>query len=92
MGIKMDRLIERAARASEDFGPILRDLRKQRGLTQSQLSELSGLKQQTISAVENGTRNAELKTIFAILSVFNMELLVRARAQRVRGYAPGRGT
>ena len=84
--------MEISIRAAGDFGPILRDLRKQRALTQGQLSEITGVKQQTISAIESGTRNAEMKTIFAILSALNLELVLRARAKHTRGFAPGRGS
>ncbi len=59
-------------------------------LTQGGLSKLTGIKQQTISAIESGTQQASLTTLFAILSTLNLELVVTKRAQRIKGYAPGR--
>jgi HTH-type transcriptional regulator/antitoxin HipB len=74
-----------------DIGPLVRFIRKQRNLTQAELSKLTRLKQQTISAIENGTQQAKLKTLFAILSTLNLELVVRQRSTKHSGgYAPGR--
>lgn len=41
------------------LGQTIRDIRKRRGLTQKQLSELTGLKQNTISNHENGNRSID---------------------------------
>ena len=79
----------KSIRSPNDIGNLLVFLRKQRNLTQSELSKLTGIKQQTISAIENGTQQAQLKTLFALLSTLNLELVVRPRVQRTHGYAPG---
>ena len=81
---------DKGIRSSSDIGPILRSLRIQNKLTQNDLSKSTGIKQQTISAIENGLQNPELNTLFAILSYLNLELVVRAREQRTHGFAPGR--
>lgn len=41
------------------LGQTIREIRKRRGLTQKQLSELTGLKQNTISNHENGNRSID---------------------------------
>ena len=81
--------MEKSVRTSDDFGPIIRDLRLKLHLTQVELSERVGIKQATLSSIERGSKNAEMKTIFAILSGLNMELTVRPRVKRPAGYAPG---
>lgn len=45
----------------------LRYMREKKGLTQYRLSEVSGIPQQTISAIENGTRkNPGIETLLPI--------------------------
>lgn len=82
--------VSKSIRSPSDVGVLIHHLRKQRGLTQTELSKMTGIKQQTISAIENGVQNAELKTLFLILSTLNLELVARPRTQRSHGYAPGR--
>lgn len=41
-------------------------IRKEKGLTQEQLSELSGLSQQYISDLERGKRNPTIVTIYEL--------------------------
>lgn len=86
-GLEMDLI--KSLRSASDVGVLIYNLRKQRELTQVELSQMTGVKQQTISAIETGVQNPELKTLFAILSTLNLELVVRKRAQRTRGYSPG---
>lgn len=81
---------DKGIRSPSDIGPILRSLRTENKLTQKDLSQFTGVKQQTISAIENGLQTPELSTLFAILSYLNLELLVRPREQRLHGFAPGR--
>lgn len=81
---------DKAIRSPNDIGPLLRALRTQHKLTQQDLSKFTGIKQQTISAIENGQQKPELSTLFAILSYLNLELVVRLREQRSHGFAPGR--
>ena len=83
--------MDNVIRAISDIGPALRALRKKNGLTQNKLSKLTRVKQQTISAIENGSQRANLKTLFAILSALKLELIVQSRAERKHGYAPGKG-
>ncbi|WP_345940292.1 helix-turn-helix transcriptional regulator [Sphingorhabdus sp. Alg239-R122] len=53
-------------------------IRKERGLTQEQLSELSGLSQQYLSDLERGKRNPTIVTIHEIalaLDVTHVEIV-----------------
>lgn len=53
-------------------------IRKERGLTQEQLSEISGLSQQYLSDLERGKRNPTIVTIYEIamaLEVSHIKLL-----------------
>lgn len=53
-------------------------LRREKGLTQEQLAEISGLSQQYISGLEQGRRNPTIVTIHELataLGVSHLELL-----------------
>ena len=48
--------------------------RKEKGLTQKQLSELTGISQADISRIENGTRNPSLGMIKRLAAGMGMQL------------------
>lgn len=48
--------------------------RKKKGLTQKQLSELTGISQADISRIENGTRNPSLEMIKRLATGMGMRL------------------
>ena len=53
-------------------------VRRERGLTQEQLAEMSGLSQQYLSGLERGTRNPTIVTLYEVataLSTTPVELL-----------------
>lgn len=59
-------------------GSNLARIRKERGLTQEQLSELSGLSQQYLSDLERGKRNPTIVTIYELslaLRVSHVDLI-----------------
>lgn len=49
-------------------------VRKERGLTQKQLSELTGISQSDISRIENGTKNPSLEMIKSLATGMGMRL------------------
>ena len=49
-------------------------VRKEKGLTQKQLSELTGISQADISRIENGTRNPSLEMIKRLAIGMGMRL------------------
>lgn len=67
------------ARSPEQLGNAIRRARKKRGMSQSELGEKAGLRQETISLIENGNPAAKLETILAILSVLGLELQISSR-------------
>ncbi|MGP9833375.1 helix-turn-helix domain-containing protein [Marinobacter sp. NSM] len=54
------------------FGARLQKIRKNRGLSQEQLAEISGLHRTYISSLERGARNPTLTTIFVIACALDM--------------------
>ena len=55
-------------------GSKIRMLRKDRGLTQSELSQRIGVQQSDLCRMENGEYKVSLETLFKILGVFKMDI------------------
>jgi transcriptional regulator with XRE-family HTH domain len=56
------------------FGIVLRELRKQRGLSQEVLAHESGLERNYISLLELGRNSASLKTLFKLSPVLGVSI------------------
>ena len=54
------------------FGTVLRELRKQAGLSQEQLALSADLQRNYISLLERGLNSASLKTIFKLADVLQI--------------------
>ncbi|GAA0374645.1 hypothetical protein GCM10009092_43590 [Bowmanella denitrificans] len=54
----------------------LRDERKRRGISQSQVADLVGLRQGTVSRFESSPEKMQLDTLFRLLSALELELSV----------------
>lgn len=61
--------------AGEVFGKRMRDVRQERGLTQVQLSERSGLTQARISELEHGSRMPNLVTILRLAVALDCKVM-----------------
>mgnify|MGYP005877820723 FL=1 len=67
-------------RDPQQLGAALQQERKRQGLTQTQLAEKAGLRQQTISAVEGGKPRSELQVIFDIMTALGLEVTLHRRS------------
>ena len=56
------------------FGIRIKELRIEKGLTQEQFADLSGLHKNYIGMVERGERNPSLKNIEVIALAFNISI------------------
>ena len=52
----------------------MREARQNSGLTQKQASELSGLRQATISKIENAPASCTIETLLRLARVYQLEL------------------
>lgn len=59
---------------NKEFSQILKNLRKNSGYTQKELSELLGVGQTTVANYENGVRIPDIGILVAIANVFNVSL------------------
>lgn len=60
--------------SAKDLALYLNDKRKQLKMNQSEVAELVGLKQDTISKFENSPDNSRIDTLFRILSALNLNI------------------
>ena len=67
------------ARSPEQLGNAICRARKKHGMSQSELGEKAGLRQETISLIENGNPAAKLETILAVISALDLELEIAER-------------
>jgi HTH-type transcriptional regulator / antitoxin HipB len=68
------------ARTPKQLGNAIRNVRKGRGLSQTELGERTGLRQATISQIEAGGGGAKLENILKVLAVLGLELRIDPRS------------
>ena len=70
------------ARPPKQLGTIIQRTRKQRGLTQTGLANLAGLRQELISKIETGHEGTKLSSIYALFAALDLELVIDVRSAR----------
>ena len=69
------------ARTPAQIGAVIRRQRKRLGWTQTQLGQRAGLRQETISLIENGHPAARLDTLLDVLAVLDLEFNILSRTR-----------
>lgn len=69
------------ARDPKQIGNLIRRARKQQGLSQSELGRQAGLRQETISLIENGHPAAKLETLLAVVAALDLEFRLGPRSK-----------
>jgi HTH-type transcriptional regulator/antitoxin HipB len=69
------------ARTPRQIGTVIRRNRKRLAWSQSQLGEHAGLRQETISLIENGNPAVRLDTLLAVLAALELEFRIAARSR-----------
>ena len=72
--------MEQIARTSRQIGAALRRRRRGMNLRQGDVGSRTGLRQATISALENGEARTQLRTLIRVLAALDLELVVRERS------------
>ena len=67
------------ARSSKQFGRLIQDFRRKRGLNQTELANLAGLRQEMVSKIETGQEGVRLGTIYDILAALDLEMTLAPR-------------
>ena len=73
--------MDNLARTPTQLGAVIRRIRKQRGLSQKQLGEKAGLRQETISLIETGNPATRIDTALAVLAALDLEFRVGPRGK-----------
>jgi len=69
------------ARTPKQIGTTIRRNRKRLGLSQRELGDRVGLRQETISLIETGNPASRLDTMLAVLAALDLEFQVAARSR-----------
>lgn len=69
------------ARTPKQIGAHIRRHRKRRGLSQRELGDRTGLRQETISLIENGNAATRLDTMLTVLAALELEFRIGRRSQ-----------
>ena len=69
------------ARTPQQIGALIRRHRKRLGLSQRNLGDRAGLRQETISLIETGNPAARLDTMLAVLAALELEFQIAARSR-----------
>lgn len=69
------------ARDPKQIGTLVRRARKKRALSQQQLADTVGLRQETISLIETGNPATKIETLLAILSALDLEFQIAPRSK-----------
>jgi HTH-type transcriptional regulator/antitoxin HipB len=67
-------------RDPRQIGNIIRSSRRQNNISQQQLAKMTGLRQSTISLIENGYSRARIDTLLAVLAALNLEFHIAPRS------------
>ncbi|MBK8869609.1 MAG: helix-turn-helix transcriptional regulator [Elusimicrobia bacterium] len=71
--------IPQGIRSADLMGQVIRRWRKRRGWTQQRLAEEAGIRQETVSRVENGSSGTELNTVFRLCAALGVEMMISAK-------------
>ncbi len=66
-------------RSASVLGPLIRQARREHGLTQADLGLKTGLRQATISSIENG-EGGTLDSLFKLLTALKLEMRLEPRS------------
>ena len=73
------------ARDPRQIGNSIRRRRKKQKLSQKRLGDKAGLRQETISLLENGNPAARMETVLAVLAALDLEFQIAPRSKGAPG-------
>ena len=74
------------ARDPKQIGNSIRRARKKRALSQKELGEKTGLRQETISLIENGNATTRIETLLSVLAALDLEFQIASRSKGEGSY------
>ena len=73
--------MEITIRTTRQAGTAIHRLRRQRSLTQSQLSDLMRVRQATVSKLEAGEPATQMRILMDALAALDLEIVIRSRTK-----------
>lgn len=68
------------ARSPKQLGAAIHRARKQKGMSQTELARLAGLRQELVSKIETGQEGTRLSSIYALFAALNLEMVIDQRS------------
>lgn len=69
------------ARSPSQVGNLIQKFRKLKGMSQTELAERSGMRQELISKIESGQNGAKISSICDLLAALDLELTIGPRTK-----------
>lgn len=69
------------ARSPSQIGSLIQKFRKLRGLSQTELAQLSGMRQEMISKIEGGQTGTKISSICDLLAALDLEITIGPRSK-----------
>jgi HTH-type transcriptional regulator / antitoxin HipB len=73
--------MQQVARTPKQLGSLLRQRRRELGVSQGTLAAQIGLRQSTISELETSVKAAKTGTLLSVLAALDLELVIRSRTK-----------
>lgn len=73
--------MEALARSPRQLGVLIQRHRKARGLSQTDLAHLAGLRQEMVSKIESGAPGSRIATIYDLLAALDLEMTLTPRTK-----------
>lgn len=68
------------ARSPKQLGAAIQRARKQKGMSQTELARLAGLRQELVSKIETGQEGTRLSSIYALFAALDLEMVIDQRS------------
>ena len=69
------------ARSSKQLGLLIQRHRKAAGLSQTELADKAGMRQEMVSKIEGGQAGSRLSSIYDLLTALDLEMTLRPRTK-----------
>ena len=73
--------MNRIARSPGQVGNLIQRFRKLKGMSQTELAERSGMRQELISKIESGHSGAKISSICDLLAALDLEMTIGPRSK-----------
>jgi HTH-type transcriptional regulator/antitoxin HipB len=73
--------MEQIVRTAKQVGAAIRRVRRAKSLTQSGVGSKTRMRQGTISRLETGEADTQIRTLFEVLSALDLEIVIRPRSK-----------